>query len=292
MSTEQVNEQSQNEPVEADQGLAPPKSYPLLSAAELQRVLSRTSEHSFAFNIQRMNQMYKLPILTAPTLEGLTKPNGTSESASNRIKGFLRTLHDEVLEGNEILVKLCLIESSRLDTVPVTLVEWVKTIEERLGIILSSESATKCLEFADLVQRDYDEAVKDVLVDIADWTGDIMVYCRSEAMKFGLPSENVLEAIMGSNFTKLPSDGIPVHDANGKFLKDMTNFVPPEPAIKTMLFGLKPEPTVDADGNVKATVSPATQSWFGIPDSDPTVKMSNNVYSPAEAGTKDTGFVD
>ena len=38
--------------------------------------------------------------------------------------------------------------------------------------------------------------------------------------------------------TKLGSDGIPTHDENGKFLKDMTNFIPPEPAIKSIIFGL------------------------------------------------------
>lgn len=271
-----------------------PKSYGLLTSEDLQRVLSRTSEHSFAFNIQRMNAMYKLPILTVPSLAGLTKPNGVHESASARIKGFIRTLRDEVQEGDEILFKLMLIERQGYDSATpfVSHEQLVHELEERTGVVLGSESLEKVVAFSALVFHDIGEATKDVLVDIADWTGDIMVYCRSEAMKFGLPTENVLEAIMGSNFTKLSADGVPKHDENGKFLKDMTRFVPPEPAIKTMLFGLAPEPTVDADGNVKPTTSETVQAWFNTAD-DGSVKMSDNVFHDgAAAKNKDTGFVD
>ena len=64
-----------------------------------------------------------------------------------------------------------------------------------------------------------------------------MVFIRSEAMKYGLPLEECLEAINGSNFTKL-GDKPPQHDENGKFLKNMDSFIPPEPAIKSVLFGL------------------------------------------------------
>ena len=39
----------------------------------------------------------------------------------------------------------------------------------------------------------------DIAVAIADLLGDIMVYCRSEALKYGLPLEQVLDVIMDSN---------------------------------------------------------------------------------------------
>ena len=74
----------------------------------------------------------------------------------------------------------------------------------------------------------------DIAVAIADLLGDIIVYCRSEALKYGLPLEAVLEVIMDSNESKLGADGRPVYDANGKFLKG-PNYWKPEPRIKALL---------------------------------------------------------
>ncbi len=59
----------------------------------------------------------------------------------------------------------------------------------------------------------------EILVAMADLLGDVIVYCRSEALKYGLPLEEVLDIIMDSNESKLGADGKPVYDANGKFLK-------------------------------------------------------------------------
>ena len=74
----------------------------------------------------------------------------------------------------------------------------------------------------------------DVAVALADLLGDIMVYCRSEALKYGLPLEDVLDIIMDSNESKLGADGKPIYDANGKFLKG-PNYWKPEPKIKELL---------------------------------------------------------
>ncbi len=74
----------------------------------------------------------------------------------------------------------------------------------------------------------------DVLVALADLLGDIIVYCRSEALKFGLPLEDVLDIIMDSNESKLGADGKPIYDTNGKFLKG-PNYWKPEPKIKALL---------------------------------------------------------
>jgi predicted HAD superfamily Cof-like phosphohydrolase len=74
----------------------------------------------------------------------------------------------------------------------------------------------------------------DILVAMADLLGDIMVYCRSEALKYGLPLERVLDIIMDSNQSKLGPDGKPIYDANGKFLKG-PNYWKPEPKIKALL---------------------------------------------------------
>ena len=74
----------------------------------------------------------------------------------------------------------------------------------------------------------------DVAVAIADLLGDITVYCRSEALKYGLPLEDVLQVIMDSNESKLGADGNPIYDQNGKFLKG-PNYWKPEPKIHELL---------------------------------------------------------
>ncbi len=74
----------------------------------------------------------------------------------------------------------------------------------------------------------------DIAVALADLLGDIMVYCRSEALKYGLPLEAVLDIIMDSNESKLDADGNPLYDANGKFLKG-PNYWKPEPKIQALL---------------------------------------------------------
>ena len=83
----------------------------------------------------------------------------------------------------------------------------------------------------------------DIAVAVADLLGDIMVYCRSEALKYGLPLEDVLDLIMDSNESKLGADGKPIYDANGKFLKG-PNYWKPEPKIKALLelHGIRPAP--------------------------------------------------
>jgi predicted HAD superfamily Cof-like phosphohydrolase len=74
----------------------------------------------------------------------------------------------------------------------------------------------------------------DILVAVADLLGDVIVYCRSEALKYGIPLEDVLAIIMDSNESKLGADGKPVYDGNGKFLKG-PNYWKPEPKIKELL---------------------------------------------------------
>ena len=85
-------------------------------------------------------------------------------------------------------------------------------------------------------------AASDIAVAIADLLGDVVVYCRSEALKYGLPLEDVLDIIMDSNESKLGTDGNPIYDANGKFLKG-PNYWKPEPKIKALLQALSAAPT-------------------------------------------------
>ena len=76
-----------------------------------------------------------------------------------------------------------------------------------------------------------------LLDSVQDLLGDVIVYCRSEAMKYGIPLEAVLDLIMDSNESKLGADGKPIYDENGKFLKG-PNYWKPEPQIKQLLASL------------------------------------------------------
>ena len=77
----------------------------------------------------------------------------------------------------------------------------------------------------------------EIAVALADLLGDVIVYCRSEALKYGLPLEAVLDIIMDSNESKLGADGQPIYDGNGKFLKG-PNYWKPEPKIAELLRSL------------------------------------------------------
>lgn len=126
--------------------------------------------------IKDFNKFYGLPCPDAPTLSAVRDPDG-------RIRGFIKTVEDELSEGFEILEKY--------------------------------EAGCSGLE---------------MLTDLADWYGDLVVYALSEAAKWGIPSEKVLQAIMESNFSKKQADGSTLKDAHGKVIKG-PNFQPPEPAI-------------------------------------------------------------
>lgn len=77
-------------------------------------------------------------------------------------------------------------------------------------------------------------APADVLTDIADWLGDIMVYCASELAKYGLRTEDVLGIIMASNMSKLGEDGNPIYDERGKVMKG-PGYWQPEPMLRRMI---------------------------------------------------------
>lgn len=78
------------------------------------------------------------------------------------------------------------------------------------------------------------------LVSLADLLGDVIVYCRSEAMRWGIPLEEVLDIIMDSNESKLDENGKPIYNENGKFLKG-PNYWPPEDKIRELIKSRNPE---------------------------------------------------
>lgn len=78
------------------------------------------------------------------------------------------------------------------------------------------------------------EAKLAVLTDMSDWLGDIIVYCASEARRWGLPINKILEIIMQSNFSKLDAEGQPIYDERGKVMKG-PHYWKPEPKISELL---------------------------------------------------------
>jgi predicted HAD superfamily Cof-like phosphohydrolase len=74
----------------------------------------------------------------------------------------------------------------------------------------------------------------DILTELADWLGDLQVYCASEMAKFGLDNETVLAIIMESNMSKLGEDGKPIYDDRGKVMKG-PKYWKPEPVLKSYI---------------------------------------------------------
>lgn len=106
--------------------------------------------------------------------------------------------------------------------------------------------------FKDILQEEVDEGVEisakfgseppvsnvDFKTELADWLGDIIVYCASEAHRWGIPIDQVLDTIMESNFSKLGADGKPIYDERGKLMKG-PGYWKPEPQIRELLKGLE-----------------------------------------------------
>ena len=63
------------------------------------------------------------------------------------------------------------------------------------------------------------EKKREILTNIADWLGDMIVYISSESVKYGLDINKVLNIIMQSNFSKLDANGNPIYDERGKVMK-------------------------------------------------------------------------
>lgn len=78
----------------------------------------------------------------------------------------------------------------------------------------------------------------EILTELADWLGDLQVYCASEMRKFGIPASLVLGIIMASNMSKLGEDNKPIYDERGKVMKG-PGYWKPEPMIQRALLALQ-----------------------------------------------------
>ena len=120
-------------------------------------------------------------------------------------------------------------------------------VAEKPGFAALNESAvSRIINFHQTLADEVDELLEvdvvapeiDVLVEMADLLGDVCVYCNSEAVKYGIPLDQVLEIIMDSNKSKLDENGNPIYDAAGKVLKG-PGYWRPEKKIKELLEALR-----------------------------------------------------
>ena len=159
---------------------------------------SVTSKEFYDFSHETVLMSFPEQIAKMQNMYKLPNPKvptlEVGELASVRIGKFIRTLNDEISEGSEIQEALLAYENGEPN----------------------------------------EDAKKELLVDLADWFADITIYCASEAMKYGIPLEQVQSVIMASNFSKLGIDGLPTYNSDGKVLKG-PNFQTPEAFIKAIM---------------------------------------------------------
>lgn len=102
-----------------------------------------------------------------------------------------------------------------------------------------SEEVSEVNEILDKASKaGTDEEKLEVLTDLSDWLGDLVVYAMTEGGRWGLPMDHILQTIMQSNFSKLGADGKPIYDERGKVLKGPT-YWKPEPKISELLRQIK-----------------------------------------------------
>lgn len=73
-----------------------------------------------------------------------------------------------------------------------------------------------------------------VLSELADFLGDVMIYCATFMIECGIPIDETLAVIMESNFSKLGPNGEPIYDERGKVMKG-PNYWKPEEKLRQML---------------------------------------------------------
>lgn len=183
----------------------------------------------FQSQILYFNGMYKLPVAPYPTVNNVVKdmkerlkdyPDATVvDLLQKRLADFSETLKDELSEAEDIMCSL--------------------------------RNGHRCKD-GQLVTPVEEYTQLDFLVDMADWLGDIQVYCASEMSKYGIPLKETLATIMASNFSKLGIDGEAIYDARGKVQKG-PGYWKPEPQLKQMLIAMIQEATI--------TVKPTGIVW-------------------------------
>ena len=180
---------------------------------------------------------------TKPTMNGLTmdsSPTPQPTAPRNEFQLTLKSFDSKILFFNGLyklpiapfpsVLQLGESVEDRLRKFKKTLLDEVEEVEDILKKMLYAR-----LQNSRGAQAEYSE--EDLLTDIADWLGDIQIYCASEMAKFGLPIAEVLRIIMNSNFSKLDASGNPIYDEHGKVLKG-PGYWKPEPFLKDLIIDL------------------------------------------------------
>lgn len=120
-----------------------------------------------------------------------------------------------------------------------------------------------------------------ILTSLSDLLGDIVVYCFSEALKYGIPLMEVLRIIMESNKSKLDTDGKPIKNEHGKFLKG-PNYWKPEPKIEDLLrehIEDMEDAAIVRERQGEPTVPVVIRDGFGAGFPTPSIEELTEVYS-------------
>jgi predicted HAD superfamily Cof-like phosphohydrolase len=97
------------------------------------------------------------------------------------------------------------------------------------------EEVDQIINQLELGVADRDHEIK-LLTELADWHGDMIVYCHTNAHRYGLPMDEVLDVIMESNMSKLDANGQPIYDERGKVMKG-PGYWKPEDRISVIIRG-------------------------------------------------------
>lgn len=176
---------------------------------------------SFESQILYFNGMYKLPAPNYPTPFVIA----ANERQKLITAGMSSFEISEVTHTNALVLL-----DKRMRDFKRTLLNEIEEVEDIIQKIGES--------FATPQGEEPKYSVEDFLTDMADWLGDIQVYCASEMVKYGLPNNDVLGIIMQSNFSKLQLDGTTKYDEAGKVEKGPL-YWKPEPKIKELILKLQ-----------------------------------------------------
>lgn len=149
-----------------------------------------------------------------------------------------KTFEDHIIDFNK-MYGLPALEAPGIPRLPVFTADGSTSVREQLDVYLEKVYSIFFEELNEvdairMAVRDPDRTMLEVLTELADWLGDLQVYCASEMRKFGLPINEILGIIMASNMSKLGEDGKPIYDDRGKVLKG-PNYWKPEPRIAALL---------------------------------------------------------
>ena len=149
-----------------------------------------------------------------------------------------KTFEDHIIDFNR-MYGLPALEAPGIPRLPVFTADGSTSVREQLDVYLEKVYSIFFEELNEvdairMAVRDPDRTMLEVLTELADWLGDLQVYCASEMRKFGLPVNETLAIIMASNMSKMGEDGKPIYDDRGKVLKG-PGYWRPEPKIAAML---------------------------------------------------------